>query len=502
MALGFTFTTVRAPGQRSVATPAGVTRRAALAGGPAALLATLGLTACGTIAPADPPAFAVRRPQPGPPPEPDPPQESIPDTAAGERLNVALLRRFYARHRFQPVWPDRGDAAEALVAAVLRAEAHGLDPELFHAAALRRAAELAPPDREWLLSDAVLSYADALAHGVVPADRRRPAEALTPDRVDVAAALDAAIGSPDPAAVLESLAPATPSYAALRRALAEGTPGPAPAGRAAADRRRMLEANLERQRWLPRALPPDRVWVNVADQRVVLYRADRPVFSARVVVGADAERDQSPEFRTEIEGIFLNPPWVVPKDIVDAELLPRIRRDPDYLARNNMVLRDDGEVEQRAGPDAGLGYLMLDMPNRFDVYLHDTPGRHVFARDDRRLSHGCIRVENPRDLAALLMEEPVEAIDRGITTGETTRLALPHPVPVFLVYETAFADPDGTLRFRPDFYGRDARLWQRTRANPAADPPRAGPPPAARGQPANRRAPARPVTPRRRSLTA
>nr|WP_246523655.1 L,D-transpeptidase family protein [Neoroseomonas eburnea] len=374
-----------------------------------------------------------------------------------------MLRRFYARRGFRPVWATRQAQANSLVNAVLRAGDHGLDPELFHASLLRRRGTFPPRRREFLLSDAFLSYAEALAFGAVPVERRRDGETLTPEPTDVAAALDEAIDSPDPAAVIEALAPTTPSYRALRQALQRYRSGAAAGGDAAANRLRATEVSLERQRWLPRSLPADRVWVNVADQRLVLYRADRPVFSTRVVVGDDAERNQSPEFRAMIEASFFNPPWVIPRDIVAAEILPRISRDPNYLARNNMVLRANGEVEQRPGPEAGLGVIMFDMPNRFDVYLHDTPDKHVFSRDNRRISHGCIRVEKPRELAALLMRQPIDTINQGIATGTTTRNKLPTPVPVFVIYQTAFVETDGTLQSRPDFYNRDADIWQKLR---------------------------------------
>ncbi len=382
---------------------------------------------------------------------------------AGEKLNAGLLRRFYARHDFRPVWTTRQTQADSLSNAVLHAADHGLDPELFHASLLVRRATFPPLHRELLLSDAFLSYADALARGAVPVERRRDNETLAPEPFDVSAALDAAIDSPDPVAAIEALAPATPTYRTLRQVLRSHRSRPAARGRVTANRVREIEVNLERQRWLPRPLPADRVWVNLSDQRLVLYRADRPVFSTRVVVGDDAERNQSPEFRTMIEASFFNPPWVIPRDIVAREILPKISRDPDYLTRNNMIMRTNGEIEQRAGPTAGLGAIMFDMPNRFDVYLHDTPNQQVFSRDNRRISHGCIRVQNPREFAALLMQQPVDAIDERIAMGNTTRNTLPTPVPVFLIYQTAFADTDGALQFRPDFYDRDASVWQQLR---------------------------------------
>lgn len=385
---------------------------------------------------------------------------------AGEGLDVGLLRRFYARRGFQRVWTTRRAQAESLVDAVLRADEHGLDPELFHASLLRRRATFPPLRRELLLSDAVLSYAHALAFGAVPVERRRDGEALTPEPIDVADALDAAIDSADPAAVIEALAPTTPTYKALRQALRRHRSDAPAGGNARTNRLRSIEVNLERQRWLPRPLPADRVWVNVADQRLVLYRADRPVFSTRVVVGDDAQHNQSPEFRARIEASFFNPPWVIPRDIVAAEILPRLTRDPEYLTRNNMILRDNGEVEQLPGPTAGLGLIMFDMPNRFDVYLHDTPDKHVFGRDNRRISHGCIRVQNPLEFAALLMQQPIDAIHQGIAMGGTTRNSLPTPVPVFVIYQTAFADAAERLEFRPDFYKRDDTIWRQLQRHP------------------------------------
>ncbi|MBB5372734.1 L,D-transpeptidase scaffold domain-containing protein [Acidocella aromatica] len=375
---------------------------------------------------------------------------------SGEHLNAELLRRFYVRHSFEPVWTTRQAQVNALVNAVFRADTQGLDPELFHANLLERREMLAPLDRELLLSDAFLSYADALARGAVPVELRKDDETLTPEPIDVAAVLDAAIGSSNPAVVIEALAPTTPTYQALRQALQMYRSG----NIFSTDRLRKIVVNLERQRWLPRPLPKERVWVNVADERLIFYRADQPVFSTRVVVGEDVEGKQSPEFRTMIDASFFNPPWVIPSDIAKAEILPEISHDPNYLAQNKMVMLANGEVEQLPGPDAGLGLIMFDMPNRFEVYLHDTPDRYIFNRDNRRISHGCIRVQHPRELAALLTKQSINTINQEIAEGSTSRSNLPIPVPVFVVYQTAFLDTNGTLQFRPDFYNRDPEIWQ------------------------------------------
>jgi murein L,D-transpeptidase YcbB/YkuD len=379
---------------------------------------------------------------------------------AGQRLNLDLLRRFYARRGFEPVWAPRQVQADSLLSAVLRAGDHGLAPELFHADLLRSPATLPTLDRELLLSDAFLSYADALARGAMPIERRRDDEVLAPEPIDVAAALDAAIGSPDPAAAIEALAPTTPTYRLLRQALKNVDTGFLVGGQSTTARRREIEVNLERERWLPRRLPVDRVWVNVADERLVLYRDDRVVFSTRVIVGQEDRRNQSPEFQASLERVMFNPPWNVPDDIAKNEILPKARQDPGYLARHNMIMLPDGVLQQKAGASSALGHFLFEMPNRFDVYLHDTPSKQLFSREGRRLSHGCIRVDNAQQLAALVMQQPLEAINQTIATGDSIRSPVSKPVSVFVVYQTAFAEFDGRLQFRADVYGRDAEIWQ------------------------------------------
>jgi murein L,D-transpeptidase YcbB/YkuD len=380
---------------------------------------------------------------------------------AGERLNVDRLQRFYARHGFEPVWAAKQSQATALTDAVLRAGDHGLSPELFHSKVLLSSSVLAPLDRDLLLSDAFMAYADALARGALPVERRRDDEILTPGPVDVAAALDAAIDSSDPGAKIDALAPSTPTYQALQQALKDlrtgqtgGKPGVASA------RQQTIEVNLERERWLPRKLPADRVWVNVADQRLTMYRDGSPALSMKVIVGQTSRGNQSPEFQVPIDAIWFNPPWAIPPDIAQNEIMPVVAKDPTYLERHNITILPNGILQQKAGPYSALGSLMFDMNNKFDVYLHDTSGRDLFLRDDRHISHGCIRIEDPRHLAALVMQQPLDQIDKTIATGDTNRTKVPKPVPVFVVYETAFADSDGKLQFRPDPYGRDAEIWQ------------------------------------------
>jgi L,D-transpeptidase YcbB len=379
---------------------------------------------------------------------------------AGQNLRGELLHRFYATHNFRPVWEHFQPQANAMRETVLRADEHGLDPDLFHGRLLQNLESLSPLDRELLLSDAFLSYADALARGAVPIEARTEDEELTPDPVDIVAVLNYSIGHPDPGAALEALAPRSPTYMALREALRSHGGLPRAGGKGADARLRTILVNLERQRWLPRRLPEDRVWVDIIGAQTSFYRNSQPVFTTRVIVGAPSRAMQTPEMQSEITSVLFNPPWNVPPSIAARQILPRLAKDPNYLTTRRMIRRSDGTIQQLPGPGTALGHLKFEMENLFGVYLHDTPSKALFNRDKRRISNGCIRVQKPRELAALLMQQPVSAIDRAIAPGTTNRGMLPVPVPTFLVYQTAVLDSGGSLAFRPDVYNRDDRIWR------------------------------------------
>src|SRR5271166_4242028 len=364
-------------------------------------------------------------------------------------------------------------ASRLLRDAVLRAGEHGLDPGLFHSAALgERSPILSSVERDLLLSDAFLSYADALARGAMSIEERVDDEDLTPEAVDIVAVIDAAVAAPDPATVINALAPSSAEYEAMRRTYAEyrGIAGVLQAGRnkplrpsperaAAAERRmRLLVVNLERLRWLPRQIPRDRVVVNAAIARLQLFRDDRPAFTTRVVVGETDK--QTPEFQSTINDVLFNPPWNIPRSIAQKEILPKLAADPGYLSQHHMRWRSGGSIQQEAGPYSALGRLKFEMTDRYDVYLHDTPLKSLFLSAERMMSHGCVRVENPRILAQLLLEQSPEAIGKGIDLGRTNRRSLPAPVPIFIVYQTAYVESDGSIRFSSDPYERDDEIWQ------------------------------------------
>ena len=393
---------------------------------------------------------------------------------AGERLHEHLVRRFYAAHGWKTVWDSHPEAAAALWAEVLRADTQGLDPALFHTQALsRRGRAVSPVERDLLLSDAILSYADALARGAVPVGDRPEEEDLHPEPIDVVAVIDAAISAPDPGREITRLAPTSAEYLAMQRAYADYLSLAASTGRnsdlgsyrmvprigaaEALRRARQIAINLERLRWLPRQMPPDRLVVDTTIAQLQLFRDDTPVFTTRVVVG-EVDK-QTPELQSVVSDVLFNPPWNIPPSIIRKEILPRLAGNRGYLAAHHMRWRGPMAIQQEAGPYSALGRLKFEMNDRFDVYLHDTPEKWRFQAADRMMSHGCVRVESPRELASLLLGWSAEAIDKAIDTDRTHSRRLPKPVPVFIIYRTAVVESDGAIAFRGDPYDRDGAVW-------------------------------------------
>lgn len=232
----------------------------------------------------------------------------------------------------------------------------------------------------------------------------------------------------------------------------------------AGDRVRQLRANMERWRWLPPKLSSDRIQVNIAAAVLTLFEADRPVMSMRAATGRPG--DETPMLQSTIHSVVLNPPWNVPMGIAKRELFPKGNA---YLARNGykiIPLPGGGRrLQQAAGPQSALGRYKFDFDNPYAVYLHDTPSRGAFDRYTRQVSHGCVRLAKPEELAKRLLEGDTkwtpEAIDETIAGGKTTRAPLPQPVEVYLLYWTAFAAANGQISFRADPYGWDNLLATR-----------------------------------------
>ncbi|HEV7158787.1 MAG TPA: L,D-transpeptidase family protein [Caulobacteraceae bacterium] len=219
-----------------------------------------------------------------------------------------------------------------------------------------------------------------------------------------------------------------------------------------------LRANLERARWLPQQLPADRIEADLGSATVTLFENGQPSLTMRAVVGDP--KHPTPLFASHVASIQFNPAWHVPTDIAKAELWPKQARSPGYFARHGYAVVN-GQLVQHAGPHSSLGRIKFEMPNQFAVYLHDTPGRALFAVDSRGRSHGCVRLEKPKELALALLasqgwtaERVQAAIDSGVTHWVRPAMA----TPVFIIDRTAEAPDDGPAIFRPDLYGWDGKL--------------------------------------------
>ena len=252
---------------------------------------------------------------------------------------------------------------------------------------------------------------------------------------------------------------------------ADGIVGPATLERlnsGAADRARKLAVNLERLRWLDRDPPPSRVDVNVAATRLHYWRDGNLVDSRRVIAGQPGW--ETPMLGSPIFRLVANPTWTVPKSIEREELADA---GEAYLRRNNMVRRD-GWIVQQPGPDNALGQVKFDMHNDHAIFLHDTPARHLFARNERHRSHGCVRVEDALGFARMLARDygVLAEFEAALASGQETFVPLPRTLPVRLLYHTAFAEADGSVGFRPDVYGWDADVADALGLGPL---PRPGP---------------------------
>jgi murein L,D-transpeptidase YcbB/YkuD len=274
----------------------------------------------------------------------------------------------------------------------------------------------------------------------------------TDARIDLPVRLAQALAVPGatPAGQLDrfftDLRPQNPDYAVLRAAFATET-DPV--------RRATLARNMERWRWLPSSPGSAYLIVNAASFEVSLWRQGRRVGTWPVIVGKP--RSPTPVFSTIVTGVTLNPWWEVPPSIARESVAALVRRHPALAAKRGFV-HAGARYRQAPGPANSLGRMKLAMVDPYNVYLHDTPDKKLFAREVRAFSHGCIRVGDALGFAATLLQGRMSAqeIDAVVAGGRTTTVALTAPLPVYVTYFTAAVAPDGTVRLLPDVYGRDS----------------------------------------------
>lgn len=245
-----------------------------------------------------------------------------------------------------------------------------------------------------------------------------------------------------------------------------------------------IRANLERWRWLPHEIGQKMIIVNIADFKLSVVEDDSEIMTMKVVVG-NPDR-QTPVFSANMTQVLFNDYWIAPHHILASELINYMKADSNYLQSNGMVLlRGSGDsleeidpstinfaelnpkdidfrLRQGPGPSNIMGQVKFFLPNEYDVFLHDTPYREDFAKNVRMYSHGCIRLEKPFELAEYLLrsssgwtKDTILAVVKRI---ERRLVNLRNPVPVHVLYGTAWVEKDGSMEFREDCYGKDKRL--------------------------------------------
>ena len=244
------------------------------------------------------------------------------------------------------------------------------------------------------------------------------------------------------------------------------------------DRIEQIRINLERARWVLHNPEDDFLMVNIAGFKVRRIKNKQEIFSSRVIVGK--YHKSTPIFKDTMQYIILNPTWTLPYSIATSETLPKLKKDRGYLAAKHMIIMDrSGKVlnpkkinfhkysagnfpfivRQEAGPWNSLGQVKFIFPNKNSIYLHDTPARSLFKMQDRAFSHGCIRTEDKWGLLMSLMDDPkvwnMDKINEILASGETTRIDLPKPLPIYLLYWTTGVDRQGNVYFIKDVYKRD-----------------------------------------------
>jgi murein L,D-transpeptidase YcbB/YkuD len=301
----------------------------------------------------------------------------------------------------------------------------------------------------------------------------------------------------DVGSMIASVEPSFEHYNLLKRALLryrslaaqQATPTEAELLSAPYGRRiRQIELTLERWRWLPEFDTPPLI-VNIPQFRLFAFQTTRDlkseILQMDVIVGRTFKKLQTPVFAADLKYVIFRPYWDVPYSITQHEMLPELRKNPDFLRKQHLEIADgQGDsapvvqfsqqnlerlaagklrLRQQPGEDNALGLIKFMLPNSYNVYLHSTPAHRLFSQPRRAFSHGCIRVSDPTALASYVLRNAQgvwtpESIDAAMHGADTLRVNLKTPIRVLILYGTALATEDGTIMFFDDIYGHDRRL--------------------------------------------
>jgi len=433
--------------------------------------------------------------------------------------HAEVISAFYKKNNYQPVLVMNHLFNNDLLTAsdyYLKADQHGLNPEMFNADQLRALVykfydkqkikniniayqEIA--ELEVAAANSLISYSNALQYGVVNPKSIYQRYFLATKQPDSAAMLKV-FHIADMRAYLDSIQPKSPQYLALQKAwndkyVAQGRP--------AEECRRMLQVNLERLRWRNKPFEEKYIIVNIPDFTLnVIDSGGRSVLKMKVCVGQGRNMDnantlaayndsckidkpnehETPLLNSMINYVEVNPVWNIPQSIANKEIIKEAADDRYYLANKGINVYKDGKLvpnpesidwttvtkdnsdydfKQQPGEDNSLGKIKFLFKNRSNVYLHDTPAKSAFFRKMRAVSHGCVRLGDPKALALNLFgpgdkyDEIVQDMDDN--NPDPSDINVPKKTPVYITYVTCWADEDGKLQFRDDVYGQDIVLY-------------------------------------------
>jgi murein L,D-transpeptidase YcbB/YkuD len=229
-------------------------------------------------------------------------------------------------------------------------------------------------------------------------------------------------------------------------------------------RERLMQVllNMDRMRWMPQKPTGNLIIVNIPEFMLHVYDGKKSLFDMVVVVGKVGNNTMM--FNGDLNQVIFAPYWNIPSSIIQKEIMPAIAKNPNYLESKNMERNGSG-IRQRPGPGNALGKVKFIFPNSFNMYFHDTPSKSLFGQDKRAFSHGCIRLAEPQKMAEWLLRNdpnwPTSKIVDAMNATTEKPVRLKDPVPVFIIYYTAWVDDQGELNFRDDVYKHDSELMKK-----------------------------------------
>lgn len=440
------------------------------------------------------------------------------DKQQSKYRNPKFLKAFYEANDFEPVLLMKNlqkDKLKDAVAVLNSASNHGLDPVIFKTNELNDLIEKTYNkkeiktldeayqvliDLELSAANSLTNYSNALQFGII-SPRKIYAQYYTATKRPDSNSFLQVFQTNNVVEFLDSIQPKESQYIALQKALANKAILP---GSNLEETERVLKVNLERLRWKNLPTEDKYVWVNIPDFKLDVMDGGKSVLNMKVCVGEgrelgskdnlveydenDLKKDrpfnrETPQLKSLIHSVQVNPVWNIPESIATNEITKDAAKDPYYLANHNIDVFENGQLvedpetidwsvadagkkyafKQRPGDDNSLGKIKFLFQNESSVYLHDTPAKAAFNKEMRAVSHGCVRVEKPLELAEALFGKGAkyDKIKTGMVSTDpvATDIGLPKQIPVYLAYFTCWADASGNLQYRKDIYGLDIVLY-------------------------------------------